>query len=295
MFSDIFAFGDSFIAGTELSAEKIPGIREELIKKFKVVYTSDGRINNLDNLHNVKDIFTYVYEAILVEFGPQIYADYKLSFVNKLAQSFNISSHNYSIPGSGMVNILHQLTTNLETIKKSKNPFVIVGITGANRYSQFRHNSIQNILPYYKDPKLSKLQQQDLDTFNRLTFEFGDDALSRLTHRTSHLCFIGYLLKDIPHIIIDSYGDVLNESMYNKFYVTSYDSSHNRKILENDIRKDYAAHLRTFNTDLLFPVSICELANNAGENSYCLFWHPREHIHSIMSDKIKEYIEHTYV
>lgn len=293
MFSDIFAFGDSFIAGTELAAETIPGLRDTLVKKFNVVYDTDGRIHNLDNLPNVGQIFSFVHNEIVSTFGPQINADYNFSFVNKVAQSFGIPAHNRGIPGSGQVGIVHQLTINLEAIKQSKNPFVIIGITGASRLSQFSSIGVKNILPYYRDPKLSKAQQQDLDTFNKLSFEFGDDVLSRLTHRTSHICLINHLLKGIPHIFLDPYGDVINEEMYNRFFVHNYNNSR-EKIQERDIRKDYAKLLRQVNTDMLFPTSICELANNAGPDSYCLFWHPREHIHRIMADQIIEYIKTTY-
>lgn len=298
MFSDIFAFGDSFIAGTELAAETIPGLRETLIKKFNVVYKPDGRIHNLDNLHNAGQIHSYVHNELISTFGQhkkgQLPADHKLSFVNKVAQSLGIPAYNCGIPGSGMVSIVHQLTINLDAIKQTKKPFVIIGITGTSRLSKFDSIGVKNILPYYRDPRLSKSQQQDLDAFNRLSFEFGDDVLSRLTHRTSHICLMAYLLRDIPHMFIDSYGDVTNEEIYNSFFVNNYNNSSKEQIQERDIRKDYAKLLREVNTDHIFPTSICELANAAGTDSYCLFWHPREHIHQIMADQIVDYIGKKY-
>lgn len=293
MFDNVFAFGDSFVAGAELSAETIPDIRKTLIEKFGVKFDPDGRVHNMDNVKNLGDIFAYVDKVAGETFGDVFEADKGRVFVKKVADVLGSKYYNYAKPGAGMVQIVHQLISNIETVRAAENPFVVVGITGKERNCQFYNNGVRTILPYYQDPLYTKSQRQDLETFNRLTLEYGDDSLSKLTHRTSHIFLIKHLLGDIPHVITDPYGDSIDKKVFNLWHVDVYNRL-GKKLSETDARKDYAEQIRLITKDVIFPESLSRIAKDMGDNSRCLFWHPTEQVHRLLADQVLAYLTNTY-
>jgi hypothetical protein len=247
----------------------------------------------MESLSNLGDIFSYVDKLAASEFGDVFSADKNRVFVKKVADTLKCNSHNYAVPGSGMVQILHQLMSNIDTVRNSENPFVIIGLTGKERNGQFYNSGVSSVLPYYRDPAYSKNKQADLDTFNKLTLEFGDDSLSKLTHRTSHIFLMKHLLGDIPHIICDPYGDSVDKEIFNLWHVDVYNRI-GKKLQEVDVRKEYAEQLRLLTIDNVFPVALSKIAKTLGDNSRCLFWHPNEQVHEIMSTEVLAYIKEKY-
>lgn len=286
MVSKIFSFGDSYVAGDELASAMIPNLKTqlELLNPKNVFYEDSGSVD-AKLTKNMKKIIDDIQSLTCRHYKSWTTVDLinrQLSFSNLVASKMGIECKNYAKGGASLVHILASIIRHLPEIKQEPNPFVLVGMTGTLRNSHFikTENETDNIKILY----LSDLS----DEYKILNMKFGDDSMARLHHKFAYIYGISHLLKDIPHLILDTWGDITSDDYFYFSYAPS-----DMEYTDNDVRFVQLNNTKELLRQNIFPYSLSgHLYSTYGNtNTSCLLGHPLPKYHESYANLIIKYID----
>jgi hypothetical protein len=302
-YTDIFAFGDSYIAGSELAGDTILDFRKTIEDNFpneNVTWNPLGKLNQ-DKIKNMEKMYKFIIGEINYKLGGIVNTDRlnrELSFPNQLAKNLNIPAYNFGVPGASMIKIIDTIFSKLDQIKTCKHPMVIIGLTSPDRTARYtKHfmdipgtiDNIRSTILNFDNPFLDTIERKKIKQYKLLDFEFGNDSLARAQIKVAQIYFVKTLLKDIPHIIIDNIGDILSDFKFNQWYLDYTDLS------KNDIRLQQGTQISKIMRKSVYDKSLSAIAESIqysnDKHQCCILGHIAHKYHKIFADIIYEDIK----
>lgn len=293
MFSRIFAFGDSFVAGDELASDNIDNFIDNIKKNVNNIVWDDnsGSVNlskseNLLELQNLsKKLQLYHYGSLEAIHNENI----NLSFPNILGKKINVPVSNYASGGSSHVRIFSTFLDKMYEIEKEKSPFVIIGLTGILRNSRFKPtfdygSSKSNIdvnLLTYVPPHVHNDYKKRHDQYVIGEMEFGDDNFAKAHTKLAYLFSFKFKLQNIPHIIIDSNNEILDFESFKYYYSPDM-------LTDDDPRMNQLCKIHSHFINNLYHTNLKKLSQyyTGGINCSCLYGHPKKEYHVYLAEII---------
>lgn len=299
--SDIFIFGDSFMAGDELASSQIqdfPDIIQRKFPKEKVIIDKTG-ILVLDKIKDLAGVWNFMKRYVDEYYdGKTIEVDKSLTFGNKLAEKLNVPVHNFATPGASYVRIIESIISNMEKIKASKRPLVLVGTTGADRRSFFEkqplqylpNTNIKTTIMSFDNPQLIGEAKKRFEQYKLYDIEFGDDQLSKAHQAYMYITSVKQILKEFDTIVFNTRGDLLRDDLFYDWYCSHifYDD-----LSEDDIRLVQAANIREEILKNISSLSVGMIQHDLEDTRKvsCMLGHPLPFIHEMVSDDLLEYLK----
>ena len=302
MYSNVFIFGDSFMAGDELASALIPDLAEKLALQFpkeKIEFLKSGELIS-NNIKKITDILEFI-DSYTNEYHCNN-ADSvcrNSTFGNILASKLGIPAHNFASGGASHVRILDSIITNLDKIQLAVKPLILIGLTGVKRTSRFMKNfeygstntNIHTILMSYDNPWDTGGYKRRMQEYKMLDIEFGDDPLSNIYNKTAFTLSYKQILQGFDIIVFDNLGDITDTEKYYEWYCSH---NHYDDLTPNDFRIEQARTIRNILLDDISKLSLSIIAreeyNTSGKKSSCFFGHPRPECHNIIADKLYDQI-----
>ena len=296
MYSDIFIFGDSFMAGDELATDTITDIKSVLSKQFpkETFEIHNTGLLLLQKIKNLAEVMNFIDSYTNEYFNKNADQECRnLSFGNKLANKLGIPAHNYASGGASFVRILDSIMLHIDEIHAAKRPLVLVGLTGVDRPSKFMKDfeygstktNIHTTILSFSNPHATGGYKRRLEEYKMLNLEFGDDSLSKIYHKLAFALSYKELLKNIDHVLFDNVSDIINTEKYFSYYCSHvfYDN-----LTPDDFRITQANNARNSLLHNISDIALADISKNAynstGEACSCLFGHPKQKYHNVVAD-----------
>lgn len=304
--SDIFIFGDSFMAGDELASTQIPNFTDIIQQKFPKETIKVDRTGTLllDKLKDRGSVWNFIKSYVDDYYdGKTTEVDKSLTFGNKFAEKINMPVYNLATAGASYVRIMESIVSNHDLIKSSPSPLILVGTTGPDRKSHFeKYNlstcpstNVHTTILSFDNPFYTGQTKLDYQAYQYGEMIFGDDQISKAHHVHMFIAAVKHLLKDFDVMIYNTRGDILDDETFYSWYCSHifYEDLSN-----DDQRLEQATRIRNMMLSEIEPHSVGLIQHklSTDEKVSCLLGHPLPFIHTIVSedlyiDYVKKYSE----